>query len=424
MKFPGTSVIILSMGRSGTSYLASFLNSNGVDLGSNLIAPSAENPRGYFEDSEIVAFHRDLLQRLRATSDWDSMTGELLPHAELTPEEKERALRILWRLAKGGGLWGWKDPRTVHFIEFWLELLPEAKLIVPLRHPLEILYSYLKRVATIDTLIDIKQIFRAYAENHNRILSIVQGRPHQSFVVYAQNALPNPHNLRAALEPFLDLPAVGTPFEAPVFEKSEFTRLCIHGDAAEIFAALLPDAAAAFDELNRRAHFRFSPSDAPPELRLRSTHLAAAVRAAGSPIVTETWLPLLIDLCRPDDLPGYFSLEAAILIRYAQAGRFWKAQSEALKKELESHIATVKEQSEWIAQLEEARQFWIDQIESHRKELGSHAATVKEQSEWIAQLEEAKQFWIDQIESHRKELESHSARMKEQSETIARLERR
>jgi len=52
-----------------------------------------------------------------------------------------------------------------------------------------------------------------------------------------------------------------------------------------------------------------------------------------------------------------------------------------------SHVAMLKEQSEWIAQLEEARQFWIAQIESHRKELESHAATVKEQSEWIAQLE-------------------------------------
>lgn len=120
MKFPGTPVIVLSMGRSGTSYLASFLGSNGVDLGSNLIPPSAENPRGYFEDSEIVAFHQGLLRRLRATPDWDSMTGELLAHAELTGEEKEWALRILGRLAKPGGLWGWKDPRTVHFIRFWL----------------------------------------------------------------------------------------------------------------------------------------------------------------------------------------------------------------------------------------------------------------------------------------------------------------
>jgi hypothetical protein len=410
MNFPGTPVIILSMGRSGTSYLASFLGSNGVDLGSNLIAPSADNPRGYFEDSEIVAFHQGLLRRLRTTLDWDSTTGELLPHAELTAEEREHALRILRRLSRSGGPWGWKDPRTVHFIRFWLELLPESMLIVSLRHPLEILYSYLKRVATIDTLIDVKQIFRAYAGYHDRILGIVQERPHKSLVVFAQNALPNPQFLRAALEQFLGLPPAGLPFRIPKFEKSEFTRLCINADSAEIFATLLPEAAAAFDKLNSCSQFKFSPRDAPSDLR--SSHLAAAVRAAGSPIVLETWLPLLIDLCRSDELPGYFPLQAAILTRYAEAGRFWKTQSEALAKELESHEATVKEQSEWIAQLEGTKQFWIDQIESHRKELESHAATVKEQSEWIAQLEGAKQFWLDQIASHRKELESHLARAK------------
>lgn len=260
-------------------------------------------------------------------------------------------------------------------------------MIVPLRHPLEILYSYLKRVATIDTLIDVKQIFRAYAEYHESILAIVRERPRRSLVIYAQNALPNPQGLRAALEQFLDLAPAGPRFDAPAFEKSEFTRLCIHGDAAEIFATLLPEAAAAFDKLNRFSHFRFSPCDAPADLRDRSSHLAAAVRAAGSPIVAETWLPLLIDLCRSGELPGYFPLQAAILTRHAEAGRFWKAQSEALAKELGSHVAMLKEQSEWIAQLEEARQFWIAQIESHRKELESHAATVKEQSEWIAQLE-------------------------------------
>jgi hypothetical protein len=390
MEFPGTPVIVLGMGRSGTSYLSSFLGSNSVDLGSNLIAPSAENPRGYFEDSEIVAFHRGLLRRLRATPDWDGMTGELLPHADLAAEEKEQALRILQRLAKPGRLWGWKDPRTAHFIRFWLELLPEAKLIVPLRHPLEILYSYLKRVATIDTLIDVKQIFRAYTEYHDRILSLVQERPHQSLVVYTQNAFSNPQGLRAVLEEFLDLPADGPRLNVPTFEESEFTRLCIHGEAAEIFAKLLPETTAAFGKLNRCSHFSFSPCEAPPELRRFSSQLAATVRAAGSPIVTEAWLPLLVDLCRTGESPGYFSLQAAVLTRHAEAARFWKAQAESLSKELESHGAMVKEQSEWIAQLEEAKQFWIAQTESHRKELESHAVRVKDQAAWIAQLEGAK----------------------------------
>ena len=379
-------MIILGMGRSGTSYLSSFLGSNGVDLGSNLIPPSAENPRGYFEDSEIVAFHQGLLRRLRGARDWDSMTGRLLPLADLTAAEGEGALRILRRLARPG-LWGWKDPRTVHFIRFWLELLPESKLIIPLRHPLEILYSYLKRVVTIDMLIDVKEIFRAYTEYHHRILSIVQERPRQSLVIYTQNAFLNPGDLRAILAQFLGLSAAGPSFAAPVFEEREFTRLCIHEEAAEIFAAILPEAAAAFDELNRCAHFSFRPCDAPSELRGVAAQIAAALRAPANPITTEAWLPVLIELCRSGESQGYFPLQAAVLTRYAEAGRFWKAQSETLARELASHVAMVKEQSEWIAEIEGARKFWVAQAESHRKELESHAALVKEQSALIARLE-------------------------------------
>jgi hypothetical protein len=40
-----------------------------------------------------------------------------------------------------------------------------------------------------------------------------------------------------------------------------------------------------------------------------------------------------------------------------KVSRLLKAQHEALSKELESHAAFVKEQSAWIAQLEEAKQF-------------------------------------------------------------------
>jgi hypothetical protein len=379
------------MGRSGTSYLSSFLGSKGVDLGSNLIPPSADNPRGYFEDSEIVAFHQRLLRRLRATPAWDKMPGRLLPHADLTAGEREDARGILGRLAKPG-LWGWKDPRTIHFIRFWLELLPDSKLIVPLRHPLEILYSYLKRVATIDTLMEVKEIFCAYTECHNRILSIVQERPRQSLVIYAQNAFLNPQDLRAVLEHFLGLPAAGpslmdTQPDAPVFEEREFTRLCIHGEAAEIFEVLLPEAAAAFGQLNRGSHFSFSPCDVPIELRRFSSQLTAAVRACAGPMTTETWLPILLDLCRSSESQGYFSLQAEILARHSEAGRFWKAQSESLAKELASHVALVKEQSEWIAEIDGARKFWIAQAESHRKELESHAALVKAQTTLIEWLE-------------------------------------
>lgn len=53
LTFPGTPVIVLGMGRSGTSYLSSFLGANGVSLGDELIESSIGLPGfGFFRQGE------------------------------------------------------------------------------------------------------------------------------------------------------------------------------------------------------------------------------------------------------------------------------------------------------------------------------------------------------------------------------------
>ena len=357
--FPGNPVIVLGMGRSGTSYLSSFLAANGVSLGGDLLEGSIINPRGFYEDKEILAFHQRILRRLNATADWDNQLSDLLPEPQLTPEEKEHAVRILGRLAKPGP-WGWKEPRTVRFIRFWLSLLPEAKVVVPLRHPLEIFYSYLKQVATTADLIDVKRTFRAYTQYHLRILEIVRERPTRSLVLNAQEAFADPAALWVKLKHFLEIEGAPGRFAVPVFSPSEFTRLAITRELSAIFKTLLPDAAAAFDSLNDRSAFRAIPDPCPAELQPVLLHLSASIRAAGARIANETWLPVLIDLCAPCESEGYFSLQGRILARAS---------------------ARVEELSGWIAELEKARDFWDRQ-----------AAAIKDQAAWIAQLEEARDW--------------------------------
>jgi hypothetical protein len=114
--FPGQPVLILGLGRCGTSYLGSFLQANGVDFGTNLGHGNYVNPRGFFEDRSIVNFHR----RLLANSDPAAADIPLLAAAMIqapAPPEEQVAVRILESLARPG-LWGWKDPRTLLFIDF------------------------------------------------------------------------------------------------------------------------------------------------------------------------------------------------------------------------------------------------------------------------------------------------------------------
>ena len=67
-------ILCLGPHRSGTSMVAAALQSLGAELAIAQDRVSDENPRGFFEQPEIVAFNDALLSVLGAS--WDSPTFE------------------------------------------------------------------------------------------------------------------------------------------------------------------------------------------------------------------------------------------------------------------------------------------------------------------------------------------------------------
>ena len=45
------------------------------------------------------------------------------------------------KLVKGYDHWGWKDPRNSLTLPFWKELLPNLKVVVCVRNPIEVIAS-------------------------------------------------------------------------------------------------------------------------------------------------------------------------------------------------------------------------------------------------------------------------------------------
>ena len=41
--------------------------------------------------------------------------------------------------------WGWKDPRNIFSLPFWLKLFPESKVIILIRHPFDVVNSLIAR---------------------------------------------------------------------------------------------------------------------------------------------------------------------------------------------------------------------------------------------------------------------------------------
>jgi Sulfotransferase family len=256
-RFPGQAVLVLGTGRCGTSYLASFLEANGVNFGSSLRQYEAINPRGLFEHNAVVDFHRKVMGRTTVQGAEVPLLAPLHSFL-LTDGDEQEAIRAIESLATPG-LWGWKDPRTLLFIDYWLGLLPDAKLIIPIRHPLEVYCSYLKRIRIQALIHPSTAFFPAYARQLQRLWEIAQGNSQQVYVLDAQTAFRDPQRLWAELSAFLN---AGKPLTAvyPRFHEREFTRLPLTARRCEIFGRAFPEAAEAFGKLNAIARIRFEPA--------------------------------------------------------------------------------------------------------------------------------------------------------------------
>ena len=64
-------VIVLGMHRSGTSAVTRALTVLGVDLGSYLIESQEDNPKGFWEDSEMLSFNERLMRAVGM--EWDCL---------------------------------------------------------------------------------------------------------------------------------------------------------------------------------------------------------------------------------------------------------------------------------------------------------------------------------------------------------------
>ncbi|MCK9533029.1 MAG: hypothetical protein M0R77_21365, partial [Gammaproteobacteria bacterium] len=66
-----TCILILGMHRSGTSALSGTLNILDVYLGSDLIKPMDQNPKGFYENTLLNGLNENLLKKIG--SSWDDV---------------------------------------------------------------------------------------------------------------------------------------------------------------------------------------------------------------------------------------------------------------------------------------------------------------------------------------------------------------
>lgn len=164
-------LVLCGMHRSGTSLTASLLAAAGLHLGDELLAASSGNERGHFEDLGILSFHRTVLVSNGLLSE-----GYTTQDTIVIPEglRAEAAGHVAARGSQERA-WGWKEPRTTLFLDFWREMLPAARFVLVFRRPWEVVDSLLRRnestfhwnpAFAIDVWLHYNQRLLDFAERH------------------------------------------------------------------------------------------------------------------------------------------------------------------------------------------------------------------------------------------------------------------
>jgi hypothetical protein len=133
-----TLVVILGMGRSGTSYLTRALQAAGLYLGDDIMEANHANMEGYGESLECVEINDRILEL--SAGKWNQLPATL--HCDKATDA--RIKQFVQRLASQP-IAGWKDPRTTLTFKFWKPYLGSHQLVGALRHPLKVAQSLLVR---------------------------------------------------------------------------------------------------------------------------------------------------------------------------------------------------------------------------------------------------------------------------------------
>lgn len=141
-------VFVLGMHRSGTSATAGMLTLAGLDPGRSLIPAQNDNPKGFYENLEIVEIHDRLLQDIN--SEYFDLkrlkAGWLESQSAITAKEKIKS--VLKTQFQKNSIKLIKDPRLCRLFPIWMDgdlQLGKVSVLFVLRHPMESAYSLVVR---------------------------------------------------------------------------------------------------------------------------------------------------------------------------------------------------------------------------------------------------------------------------------------
>lgn len=186
---------ITGMHRSGTSLTASWIQQCGLQIhDGKLMGAGVGNKLGHFEDVDFVNLHSKYALKL-----WPDSKSWIVHHqGEIDRQTRQafldEASKLVEARNKKHEFWGWKDPRTVIFLDIWKELIPDMKCLFVWREARDVVDSLIRRSRKSKHPVDKIGTYRSvlvWQYYNEQILSYYERHADDTIVVNIRDIIQN-----------------------------------------------------------------------------------------------------------------------------------------------------------------------------------------------------------------------------------------
>jgi len=225
-------------------------------MGDRLLAADRNNPRGYFEDLEILHLQQEMLHEATVPDDgghrdWGWTESERLDRGRFAAFTARARALVAAKSAGPAGFWGWKEPRTSLALDFWDALLDDARYVLVYRFPWEVADS-MQRLGAEVFLRRPDYAYRIWAFYNRELLDFYR-RHSDRCLLLSTDALQNePESWIDLLRRRLGLDSAGAQ-AAELLAPALFQRADPDDPLGPLAAATHPDCAEILADLDRLA---------------------------------------------------------------------------------------------------------------------------------------------------------------------------
>lgn len=253
---------ITGMHRSGTSLTASWLEQCGLRIhDGNVVGPATGNTSGHFEDRDFVSLHSSALLRENPAS-----KGWKVSRKSARCFDTEHILIARDLILQRSGsfeMWGWKDPRSVLFIEQWKELIPDLKILMvwrPCSHVVSSLTTRSRSAGSELYRVGLLEAAKLWSTYNLNVRDLVRKFPTEVILVSLEHVLGRDHITFQEIEKLTK----GRLAYVPV--TSVYDQKLLHTNAF-VDAARLVSLAVGSPRLERQLRFLSLPHNSHPNIQ-------------------------------------------------------------------------------------------------------------------------------------------------------------